>query len=269
MTIECACAIKSHVDDPGSLITTVLEFLFSLIICGCGITINYIFMRKLEEEKRNVPLGRKGNVIEPIMRWFLKLQLIYWPYHLTFCWMNFNHIIPTDTMTGWWCNVMTQVGIKFGRMIIMYNSTFIALVRYLYIVHHNRVDKWDYEKMRKGFRFSSIVVPIVMESIGAITSEYTEYTGLKIFTHCMLEYQGLNNTNTIKPHKALLLRWTNTSELLSLCIYQFYYFITALISLNVIDGVLYFEIFRSIKRYVGETSTRGWWANNLHHCNFH
>ena len=252
MTIECACAVKSLADEPGSLFTTVLEFLFSLIICGCGITVNNIFMRKLEEEKRNVPLGRKGNVIEPIMRWFLKLQVIYWPYHLTFFWINFNHIMPSDIMTGWCCNVTTQIGIKFGRMIIVYNSTFIALVRYLYIVHYNRVDKWDYEKVRKGFGLSSIVVPIVMESIGAITSEYTEYTGLDTFTACMLEYGGLNGSNTNKPPKALILRWTNTSELLVRCIYQVYYFITVLVSFNAMDCVLYFEIYRSIKRYVGK-----------------
>ena len=144
--------IKARAGDPGSVFTTVLEFLFSIIVCVCGLTVNYIFMRKLEEEKRNVPLGRKGNVIEPIMRWFLKFQMIYWPYHLTFFWMiHENHIIPSDNMTGWWCNVIAQIGIKFGRLIIAYNSTFIALVRYLYIVHHNRVDKWNYEKVRKWF----------------------------------------------------------------------------------------------------------------------
>ena len=248
--------IKARAGDPGSVFTTVLEFLFSIIVCVCGLTVNYIFMRKLEEEKRNVPLGRKGNVIEPIMRWFLKFQMIYWPYHLTFFWMiHENHIIPSDNMTGWWCNVIAQIGIKFGRLIIAYNSTFIALVRYLYIVHHNRVDKWNYEKVRKWFGFSSVLVPIVMESVGAITSQYTEFTGLETFTECMLEYRGGNSTNTIKPHKALLLRWTNASELLVVCIYQIYYFITVLVGFNVIDCFLYFEIYRSIKRYVDKIYT--------------
>jgi hypothetical protein len=70
--IFCACLYKAVINIPVSLWSTVLEFLFSVIISVCGEIFNYRFMTKLKEEKRKTPIGRKGNVIEPIMRWYLQ-----------------------------------------------------------------------------------------------------------------------------------------------------------------------------------------------------
>ena len=250
MTIECACVVKINRDDPGSILTTTLECVFTIILCVCGVIVNYRFMNKLEEEKRQIPLGRKGNVIEPVMRWFLKFQIIYWPYHMIYFWIQFNHIIPSEYMTGWWCNVMLQIGIKMGRMCIAFNSTFVAFIRYLYIVHYKRVDKWDYEKVRKAFAISSIAVPIIFEIIGAVTSTYDEYTSLETYKDCILDYRGLNSTHILTPHMPLLVRWFNVSVPLVSWIFYPYFFIVAMVWLNVIDCFLYVAIYKSIKRYV-------------------
>ena len=135
--IFCTCLYASYAEHkPISNYTTVLELLFSVIITICGVTLNIKFLKQLREEKRNTPLNRKGNVIEPIMRWLCAFQIFYWPYHLSFFWIIYNEMIPSEKMNGWWCNAMMQVGVKFGRMIVAYNSFFVALVRYIYIVHH-------------------------------------------------------------------------------------------------------------------------------------
>jgi hypothetical protein len=149
--ITCACIYKAWVNIPVSLWSTVLEFLFSVLICVCGEIINYRFMSKLREEKRKTPLGRKGNVIEPIMRWFCKLQMIYWPYQLLSIWVWFNEIIPFEYMNGWWCSAATLIVLKFGRMCIGWNSLFVALIRYLYIVHRQKSNQWDFEKVGRIF----------------------------------------------------------------------------------------------------------------------
>ena len=249
MTYECACIITALIDDPGSTLTTTLECVFTIIICVCGVMVNYRFMRKLEEEKRNTPLGRKGNVIEPIMRWFLRFQIIYWPYHMTCFWILYNHIIPSEYMAGWWCNVVLN-GIQIGRMSIAYNSTFVAFIRYLYIVHYKKVDKWDYEKVRKGFAISSIAIPVLIEMVGAVSSQYETFTRLEKYNDCILDYLGLNSTHILSPHKPILVRWFNVSVPLVRWIYHAYTLIFIMVFLNVIDCLLYFAIHRSIKRYV-------------------
>ena len=239
-------------DDPGSTLTTILEGVFTIIICVCGVMVNYRFMKKLEEEKKKRPLGRKGNVIEPVMRWFLQFQIIYWPYLMTYLWIQFNYFIPSEYMAGWWCNVMSQIGIKMGRMCISYNSTFVAFIRYLHIVHYKKVDKWDYDKVRKGCAISSIAIPILLEMVGTVTSQYEEYTSLEKYNDCILDYRGLNSTHILTPHKSLLVRWFNVSQRfvpLVRWIYYSYSFVTIIVFLNVIDCFLYFEIYRSIKRY--------------------
>jgi hypothetical protein len=94
-------------------------------------------MNKLREEKRKTPIGRKGNVTEPIMRWYCKLQMIYWAYQLLYLWGIVNGIIPFEFMNGWWCTASSTV-IKLGRMCIGWNSLFVALIRYIYIVHRQK-----------------------------------------------------------------------------------------------------------------------------------
>ena len=162
--IFCTCLYTTFVGKSVSNLSTVLEFLFSAIIAVSGITLNCEFLKKLREEKKKTPLNRKGNVIEPIMRWFCVVQIIYWPYHLLFFRTIHNEIIPSEQMNGWWCNATMQIGVRFGRMIVGYNSLFVALIRYIYIVHHQKSNQWEFEKVGRLFQIASIAVPIAMES---------------------------------------------------------------------------------------------------------
>ena len=135
-----------------SIWTTILDFFFSTVIGVLAVMVNYSFMKKLEEEKRLKPPGRKGNVIEPVMRLFCKIQMVYWPYYLLYFWINFNGIIPSYLMNGWWCNVILQISIKFLRMLISWNSFFVALIRYIYIVHREKSNQWEFEQVGKWFK---------------------------------------------------------------------------------------------------------------------
>ena len=88
----CTCVYKTFVDEQISTWSTVLELLFSFIIGTFGVILNYVFLKKLQVEKRGTLLGRKGNVIEPIMSWFCVFQIIYWPYYLVYFWVLVNGI---------------------------------------------------------------------------------------------------------------------------------------------------------------------------------
>jgi hypothetical protein len=251
--IFCTCLYTTFVGKSVSNLSTVLEFLFSAIIAVSGITLNCEFLKKLREEKKKTPLNRKGNVIEPIMRWFCVVQIIYWPYHLLFFWIMFNEIIPSEQMNGWWCNATMQIAVKFGRMIVSYNSLFIAIIRYIYIVHHQKSNQWEFEKVGRFFQIASIAVPIAMESVGVLTN-YTpvdpEYTTQRTFTECIDFYQGLNSTNGINISKPSSVEWTlnYVPESVVLGIYYAYNFITAVVFLNLIEGFCYIRIHQTISR---------------------
>ena len=246
----CTCLYTSYVDRPVSNWSTLLEFMFSVIICVCGITLNNKFLQKIREEKKNTPINRKGNVIEPIMRWFCVVQIIYWPYHLLFFWTMYNEIISSEQMNGWWCNAMLQVGVKFGRMVVAYNSLFVCLIRYIYIVHHQKSNQWEFEKVGRLFQIASIAVPIAMEFVGVFTNSYPQYTTQPTFNECISFYQGLNNTNGTFISKPSSVEWTMNyiPESLVDGIYYAYFSITAVVCLNVLEGFFYIRIHQSISR---------------------
>jgi hypothetical protein len=254
--VFCACIWKAFIDTSVSLWSTVLEFLFSVMISVCGGIINYRFMSKLSEEKRKTPPGRKGNVIEPIMRWYCKLQMIYWPYHLLSAWAMFNDIIPLEYMNGWWCSA-SGAAMKMGRMCIGWNSLFVALIRYLYIVHRQKMNQWDFEKIGRYFRISSIAVPLGVETVGLFVNAYPEHQMTKegdVFKSCVASLQGHNTTlniQTPEPYfRALTLQVF--PEWVIIGVFSVYICLTIAVFINVIDGFLYFQIYRTIKRYIGK-----------------
>ena len=248
--VFCTCIYTSFVEKPSSNWTTMLEFLFSFLIVVCGVIINHNFLKKLREEKIKTPLNRKGNVIEPIMRWFCVVQIIYWPCHLLFFWNMYNEIIPPEQMNGWWCNAMMQIGVKFGRMIVAYNSLFVALIRYIYIVHHQKSNQWEFEKVGRLFQTASIAVPIAMESVGVFVNSYAEYTTQPTFNECISFYRGLNNTNVIDIPKPSSVEWTMNfiPESVVHVVYYAYISVTAVVYLNVTEAFCYIRIHQSISR---------------------
>ena len=78
----CMCIVRNLRPETIRVWPAVLEFSFSLIISICGVSLNFMFLKKLKLERKNKPSGRKGNVIEPIMRWFCVIQIGYWPCEL-------------------------------------------------------------------------------------------------------------------------------------------------------------------------------------------
>ena len=249
----CACIYKTFVDEPVSTYSTILELLFSVGVSICGILVNSRFLRKLKEEKQETPLGRKGNVIEPIMSWYCKFQIIYWPYHLLYFWLNQNEIISNEFMyhQSWFCDVLT-LAMRFGRVCIAYTSFFVSFIRYLYIVHQQKANQWEYENVARRFVMASICVPLAIEAIGTLTNPYTEYLSTDELNSCVDFWQSLNTTENVEIPTAKAYKFTTRylPEKFVIGVYYTYASITGIIFLNIADAFLYFKIFQSIKRLV-------------------
>ena len=233
-----------------SIWTTLLDFLCSVVIGVLGVMINCKFIEKLQEEKRAKPPGRKGNVIEPIMQLFCKFQIVFWPYYLLYFWLHFNGIVPASLMNGWWCNVFVQIPIRFGRMTIAWNSFFVAFIRYVYIVHREKSNQWDFDQAGKWFRVASIAIPTIFNIIDLFAQGFLEYQQGDAFKNCIAVNEGLNNTSNITIPN--IYPYALTVEYLPQpLVFSMYYINSAaaiLILSNLADGYLYFSIFRCIKR---------------------
>jgi hypothetical protein len=179
--------------------------------------------------------------------------MIYWPYQLLSTWAMFNGIIQFEYMNGWWCSASTLIAVKFGRMCIGWNSLFVALIRYIYIVHRQKSNRWDFEKIGRYFRVSSIAIPLGIEMVGLFVSAYPEFQITKeqdVFKSCVASLQDHNATLNIQipePYfRALTLHVV--PEWVILVVYSVYICLIIAVFINVIDGFLYFQIYRTIKR---------------------
>ena len=239
----------SFIDKNTSAWSTTLDFLVSILILVFGVIFNYVFWKKLKQEKKLVPLGRRGNIIEPILRWYCFIQIAYWPCSLLYLGIAFNGITPTEILKTLWCNVGLEI-IRWGRMYIAYNSLFVAMIRYIYIVHYDKAKNWNFENVGKFFQLSSLAFPLVMELVGTFVDPYELYQGKPEFRECIASYQGLNSTQNIIIPDAYPRRWTMkyVPEPIALAVQTFHDTISIVVFLNIIESFFYLQIFKSIQR---------------------
>ena len=227
----CICLLKSFRSDSWHVF--VLQFLFSIMISICGVFLNYKFLKKLQLERRNKPLGRKGNVIEPVMRLFCVLQIVFWPYELLmFSWAT--GIINLISMVPSLCPFFVW-SIVIGRTVLAYNSLFVALTRYLYIVHDRKANQWDFEVVGRRFQIASISFPMIHVIILSLTFRARGF------------FPSANHCLHITP---VLINFTMKflSEKIADTIAIMCTFMMAFVYLNLAEGYLYIKIFQTIKR---------------------
>ena len=239
----CMCLLKSFVDKNISVLPTACEFLVSSTIVACGIFLNYNFLKKLNLERRNKPLGRKGNVIEPIMRWFCVVQILYWPYYLLMFWSFYNNIMFEGISFPSWICQPYVASILLGRTIIAYNSLFVALIRYVYIVHERKANQWDFEKVGRRFQIASIAAPALGVFLAGFTLDmrsalwHWNYSTNANRSQCAMIAPVLISF-TLEFIPKLLADALGTASLA----------IIIIIYLNLAEGYLYLRIFQRVKR---------------------
>ena len=234
----CLCLRESWIDRPVTLWSTVLEFLFSVLLSVSGIRINWKLWKQLKLEKKNKPLGRKGNVIEPIMSWFCIHQIFYSPYYLLFYWMRANGILPLD-MPSWLCTVMSDIVVT-GRIITSFNSFFIAVIRYIYIVYDAKANQWRIESVGRGFQIASVIVPIILTTLTIFTIDpFLVLDRDKTFQKCPTIYnETVQDRELLKPFRILLSNKYLPKEIVTL-IGLLSLAITLLVFSNGIEAILY------------------------------
>ena len=234
------------------IVLSVLELLFLSIIIIIGVVVNSIYRKKLFQEKKNMPIGRKGNVIEPVMSLFCVLQIAYWPYTLINIWLTRNAIISSESLPLWLCYLRWGLQ-KAGRICLGYNSLFVALIRYIHIVHLETSNQWNYENMARRFKIASVGFPMTMEVWGYFFHGYSQFKDIPKFKDCLATSPDANISafalETLIPSASA--RWTRNylpdyiSDVMSVA----YVAVSVAGAMNIIEAFLYLAIFRNMKRY--------------------
>ena len=248
----CICLEHLLIMKGTNIVSSVLELLFLSIIILIGVVVNSIYRTKLFQEKKNMPIGRKGNVIEPVMSLFCVLQIMYWPYTLINSWLTRNGIVYSESMPLWLCYVRSLVQ-KAGRICLGYNSLFVALIRYIHIVHLETSNQWNYENVARRFKMASIGFPIAMEVWGYFFHGYSQFKDIPQIRDCLATSPDANiseaHLETWIPSGSA--RWTRNylPDYIVDAMSYTYVAVSIAGSMNIIEAFLYLAIFRNMKRY--------------------
>ena len=250
---NCLYQSKGLIEKPHEIWSTTIEFMLVVLMIFIGVAINHRFLKKLKEEKRRRPLGRKGNVIEPIVSSFCIVQMFYWPYGILYFWSFSNEIIRIEHLSGWWPNILIEM-IRMGQLYLGWNSFFVALIRYIYIVHREKSNQWDFENIGRIFRIASFAIPVLLQCIGIFTHNWAEYQSLvddqEWLKDCISSNMNTNASDIQIPYPTYPLRWTMTfvsESTIHICWY-IWLSLTLMSQLHVFDFLLYSQIFLHIRR---------------------
>ena len=121
------------------------------------------------------------------------------------------------------------------------------------MVHHEKSNQWNFERVGKAFCVFSFVVPVFQETLGIFTSNYDEYQ--KTFPEqqlvdCIANDLNVNSTTISIPYTTYTLQLTKAvlPDSIIWILWFIYAICSVLVMLNIIDIILYSKIFLSIKR---------------------
>ena len=160
-------------------------------------------------------------------------------------------MLPASWFSNCWIMNLLMQPMRIGRSIIADNSFFVAFIRYLYIVHRETANEWDFEKVGKRFQYASIGVPIILELLRIFTE--VDLLGLKEgdgFRNCVAINEGLSSAENITlPNPSPVQLSTLLIPPSTVTIgYYIYLLVVTLIFSNAIEGYFYLKIFQSINR---------------------
>ena len=247
MASFCLCLRESKIDLPVNIWSTIAEFFFSMVLAIAAIIINWTLLKQLRFEMKNKPLGRKGNVIEPIMRWFCVLQMYYSPIYFLHNWMTVNGVIPLE-IPSLLCMVLSDI-VLLGRLFMGFNSVFVVTLRYIYIVYDKKANQWKFKNVGRLFQIASVVIPLLVTTLTiftldpflAIDRDETARNCPTVYNASLHDGEDLTSFRLQLSYKFLPGGLVNSLGMVS-------FLVNMLVFLNVIDAVLYLQIFRKMKR---------------------
>ena len=89
------------------------------------------------------------------------VQMVYWPVTVIFgTTTDFLHPLR-DIVGEWYCS-FGYFWIVGGMTLILFHSFVVGLMRYIFVVHNERVVSYGKEKAKKMFFLASILIPVFL-----------------------------------------------------------------------------------------------------------
>ena len=165
-----------------------------------------------------------------------------------------DFVHPLNEVFGqWFCSMGRLMGYLNLNIVIMH-SFVVALMRYIFIVHQDRVRKRGKEKIKRLFAILNLVIPVVMVTWGVI--ENSELDALLYIDRCYgIDHKVFMSENDLKYRLNCVFEPSNAKGMYGwlldtlgqvMCISR--NILTLLMGFNFSEGFLYLKIICHMKR---------------------
>ena len=234
-------------------LSSTFDLIISIVLALGGLSINWKLLKDMNEDDRRRPLGTNECIIKHVLDTYTKVMMVLAPFYLLFFWfLNQDYDLPT------WLQYSLcydqYISVTF-RTYITFHSMVIATMRYTFIVHRERVMAYEREKIKKMFYYGSIIIPVLMGLINACSFQQPKHIHNLAQSKCVEYYlKTLNITaldsNSVSDFGSPILTFVHIyipTEITNI-VKRVLIFLVITIMSNVVDGVLYWKIFKVIRQ---------------------
>ena len=141
----------NHQPLPKPEIAIILVFIkLCLVSIGLFVYVKVWFLIKNEK-----------SISTQVVKVYIMALIVLCPYWLIFTTI-IDFIHPVDEVIGLWFCTLGKFIIYFCFIIVAFNSFIVAFMRYVFIVHEEKVKQYGKEKVKKFFLIISLLFPLLL-----------------------------------------------------------------------------------------------------------
>ena len=207
-------------------------------------------------------MKKQKGILKSITQIFVMTQMIFWPFLFFFSGStDFFH--PMNELVGQWYCSIGSFFFWFLAYIILSHSFVAAAMRYFFILHREKVDKYGKERVQQVFLALSVGIPLFLATWNEL--EGTELDSMSFINKCNGQHHQVfliesSTINVAKRNFCAFENYTTTgvaSEIMALlrqCSCVTNRIVQLLIGFNITEGFLYYKIFSHVNRYIDRIS---------------
>ena len=146
-----------------------------------------------------------------------------------------------------WMRYTLLTSLMVGRTYLCFCSFFCAFIRYIYIVHYEKVYHWNFEWVAKWVTFASYFIPCHVGILLITVVGGFQFKGNEIFDTCSdsLNFEGNGNIG-ISVLASILPEYFTISVIR--VVYYFTVIVWLIFGVNIVEALMYRSIFATIAR---------------------
>ena len=226
-----------------------------------GVKFVVVLMGIYVQYKIRAMLRRDTCLINHVLSAYSVIQMMFWPFMLIFNDILTSFVYPISDVTGSWLCDICVVLICYGRLHILFHTFIVALMRYVFVVHDDRVVKFGKQRAKRIFFWISLIWPMMSTAWLLFQAIYfrKEFSFARtLISKCYGNHHNMFMTEDLLDWKKYCTLevyemdgyFEKFSELVQRGFCVGFAVVNLIVLSNVAEGLLYWRVMKRLKRYV-------------------